>query len=75
VDTRGFGESLIDLEEDKGARAVVFGLLAEMSCSSEIDGDSVLEGRLKSRRPPRPGSDLQQQPGGQQSGGQDGSSR
>jgi hypothetical protein len=34
-DTR-LGELLIDLEEDKGARAVVFGLLAEMSCSSEI---------------------------------------
>jgi hypothetical protein len=28
--TRGFGELLIDLEEDKAARAVVFGLLAEM---------------------------------------------
>jgi hypothetical protein len=25
-----FGELLIDLEEDKAARAVVFGLLAEM---------------------------------------------
>ena len=29
-ETRGFGELLIDLEEDKAARAVVFGLLAEM---------------------------------------------
>jgi hypothetical protein len=28
--TRTFGELLIDLEEDKAARAVVFGLLAEM---------------------------------------------
>jgi hypothetical protein len=28
--TRAFGELLIDLEEDKAARAVVFGLLAEM---------------------------------------------
>jgi hypothetical protein len=28
--TREFGELLIDLEEDKAARAVVFGLLAEM---------------------------------------------
>jgi hypothetical protein len=28
--TRSFGELLIDLEEDKAARAVVFGLLAEM---------------------------------------------
>jgi hypothetical protein len=28
--TRQFGELLIDLEEDKAARAVVFGLLAEM---------------------------------------------
>jgi hypothetical protein len=28
--TRIFGELLIDLEEDKAARAVVFGLLAEM---------------------------------------------
>jgi hypothetical protein len=27
---RTFGELLIDLEEDKAARAVVFGLLAEM---------------------------------------------
>jgi hypothetical protein len=27
---RTFGELLIDLEEDKTARAVVFGLLAEM---------------------------------------------
>jgi hypothetical protein len=29
-ETRAFGELLIDLEEDKAARAVVFGLLAEM---------------------------------------------
>jgi len=29
-ETREFGELLIDLEEDKAARAVVFGLLAEM---------------------------------------------
>jgi hypothetical protein len=29
-ETRTFGELLIDLEEDKAARAVVFGLLAEM---------------------------------------------
>jgi hypothetical protein len=29
-ETRTFGELLIDLEEDKVARAVVFGLLAEM---------------------------------------------
>jgi hypothetical protein len=29
-ETRIFGELLIDLEEDKVARAVVFGLLAEM---------------------------------------------
>jgi hypothetical protein len=29
-ETRTFGEVLIDLEEDKAARAVVFGLLAEM---------------------------------------------
>jgi hypothetical protein len=28
--TRTFGELLIDLEEDKSARAVIFGLLAEM---------------------------------------------
>jgi hypothetical protein len=28
--TRSFGELLIDLEGDKAARAVVFGLLAEM---------------------------------------------
>ena len=28
--TRMFGELLIDLEEDKAARAVVFGLLREM---------------------------------------------
>ena len=28
--TRTFGELLIDLEEDKAARAVVFGLLAGM---------------------------------------------
>jgi hypothetical protein len=28
--TREFGELLIDLEEDKAARAVVFGLLREM---------------------------------------------
>jgi hypothetical protein len=28
--TPGPGEPLIDLEEDKAARAVVFGLLAEM---------------------------------------------
>ena len=28
--TRTFGEVLIDLQEDKAARAVVFGLLAEM---------------------------------------------
>jgi hypothetical protein len=30
-ETREFGELLIDLEEDKAARAVVFGLLAEMA--------------------------------------------
>jgi hypothetical protein len=29
-DTRGFGELLIDLEADKAARAVVFGLLWEI---------------------------------------------
>jgi hypothetical protein len=29
-ETRTFGELLIDLEEDKAARALVFGLLAEM---------------------------------------------
>jgi hypothetical protein len=29
-ETRGFGELLIDLEEDKAARAIVFGLLGEM---------------------------------------------
>ncbi len=29
-ETRTFGELLIDLEEDKAARAVVFGLLAEI---------------------------------------------
>jgi hypothetical protein len=29
-ETRTFGELLIDLEEDKAARAVVFGLLADM---------------------------------------------
>jgi hypothetical protein len=29
-ETREFGELLIDLEEDRAARAVVFGLLAEM---------------------------------------------
>jgi hypothetical protein len=29
-ETRTFAELLIDLEEDKAARAVVFGLLAEM---------------------------------------------
>ena len=29
-ETRTFGKLLIDLEEDKAARAVVFGLLAEM---------------------------------------------
>ena len=29
-ETCGFGELLIDLWEDKAARAVVFGLLAEM---------------------------------------------
>jgi hypothetical protein len=29
-ETRTFGELLIDLEEDKAARAVVFGLLGEM---------------------------------------------
>ena len=29
-ETRTFGELLIDLEEDKPARAVVFGLLREM---------------------------------------------
>jgi hypothetical protein len=29
-ETRTFGELLIDLEEDKAARAVVFGLRAEM---------------------------------------------
>jgi hypothetical protein len=28
--SRAFGELLIDLEEDRAARAVVFGLLAEM---------------------------------------------
>ena len=30
AETRTFGELLIDLEEDRAARAVVFGLLAEM---------------------------------------------
>jgi hypothetical protein len=30
-ETRGFGELLIDLEEDTAAGAVVFGLLAEMA--------------------------------------------
>jgi hypothetical protein len=30
IGTRAFGELLIDLEEDKAARAVVFGLLREM---------------------------------------------
>jgi hypothetical protein len=29
-ETRSFGELLIDLEEDRAARAVVFGLMAEM---------------------------------------------
>jgi hypothetical protein len=29
-ETRQFGDLLIDLEEDKAARAVVFGLLREM---------------------------------------------
>jgi hypothetical protein len=29
-ETRAFAELLIDLEEDKAARAVVFGLLREM---------------------------------------------
>jgi len=29
-ETREFGELLIDLEEDRAARAVVFGLLAEV---------------------------------------------
>jgi hypothetical protein len=29
-ETREFGELLIDLEEDRGARTVVFGLLREM---------------------------------------------
>jgi hypothetical protein len=29
-ETRTFGDLLIDLEEDKSARAVVFGLLKEM---------------------------------------------
>lgn len=29
-ETRGFGELLIDLEKDKAARAIVFGLLAEV---------------------------------------------
>jgi hypothetical protein len=29
-ETKSFGELLIDLEEDKAARAVVFGLLREM---------------------------------------------
>jgi hypothetical protein len=29
-ETRTFGELLIELEEDKAARAVVFGVLAEM---------------------------------------------
>jgi hypothetical protein len=33
-ETRTFGELLIDLEEDKVARAVVFGLLAEMERKS-----------------------------------------
>jgi len=32
---RTFGELLIDLEEDKAARAVVFGLLAEMERGSQ----------------------------------------
>jgi hypothetical protein len=30
TETRTFGELLIDLDEDKAARAVVFGLLMEM---------------------------------------------
>jgi hypothetical protein len=29
-ETRGFGELLIDLEEDKYAKAVIWGLLREM---------------------------------------------
>jgi hypothetical protein len=33
-ETRTFGELLIDLEEDKAARAVVFGLLKEMERKS-----------------------------------------
>jgi hypothetical protein len=33
-ETRSFGELLIDLEEDKAARAVVFGLLREMERGS-----------------------------------------
>ena len=33
-EARTFGELLIDLEEDKAARAVVFGLLAEMERKS-----------------------------------------
>jgi hypothetical protein len=33
-ETRTFGELLIDLEEDKAGRAVIFGLLAEMERKS-----------------------------------------
>jgi hypothetical protein len=32
--TRTFGELLIDLEDDRAARAVVFGLLADMQRSA-----------------------------------------
>jgi hypothetical protein len=34
-ETRTFGEPLIDLEEAKAARAIVFGLLAEMSTNTQ----------------------------------------
>jgi hypothetical protein len=43
-ETREFGELLIDLEEDKAARAVVFGLLREMERrepTSRLSGPSV----------------------------------
>jgi hypothetical protein len=35
-ESREFGELLIDLEEDKAARAVVFGLLAEIGRGREV---------------------------------------
>jgi hypothetical protein len=38
--TRTFGELLIDLEEDRAARAVVFGLLAEMEWKWRLSPDS-----------------------------------